>query len=286
MGSTMLRADDLGYSFELLDAYREAGGNAIDNSAVYGPGIAEALKAYYEARGEDALVRLDKGNHHSASGDEGRRVTRQDLDHDVRLNLRGQGVSYSDFYLLHRDDERVPAAEVVQWLHEQKELGRVRAFGVSNWKTHRITEANDAARERGLQPLSISSSNLALAKPNEAMWWEAHSVDAAEREWYAQTRFPLFSWSAGGGGFFARVKSPDIDRVYQNAGNVARRERVERLASDLGHTPSQIALAWTLCQPANVWALVGPRTVEQVQEATAACDIVLDSKQIAWLESG
>ncbi len=288
MGVIPLMAKSDEEAFELLDAYRAAGGNCIDNSYGYGERAGALMRAYYAARGEHALIRLDKGNHHSADGDEGRRVTKADLDHDLRGNLERQGTSSSDIYLLHRDDRRVPAGQVVEWLNEHLEAGRIRAFGGSNWHHTRVAEANEYADAHGLQGFSASSPNLSLAIANEAMWWEALSIsdDPEARAWYADSHVAVLSWSSGGGGFYAGVESPDVKRVYENATNRERKGRVDQLAAELGRTPTQVALAWTLSQRGNIFALIGPASIDQLEDNLGAVDVELAPAQAKWLEDG
>jgi aryl-alcohol dehydrogenase-like predicted oxidoreductase len=286
LGIIPLKHDDLPHSFAIIDRYRELGGNMIDNSVVYGGGFMSMMKAYYESRGEDALIRLDKGCHHRGEGDEGRRVTKKDLDEDVRANLEGQGVTYSDFFVLHRDDRRVPAGEIVEWLNEHKAAGRIRAFGGSNWHHTRIAEANEYAEKHGLQGFSLSSPNLSLATVNEPMWWEAYSIDREGREWHERTGFPLFSWSSAGGGWFAEVDSDNVNRVYRNEENVRRLARAKEMAAQKGVTPYQIALAWTLNQPLNVFALTGPDTIPMLEMNMATADLGLTPPELNYLENG
>lgn len=285
MGVIPLPQNDLPRAFAILDAYRAAGGNVIDNSHIYGKGFAMVMRAYYEANGEDVFVRLDKGNHHHG---ETRRITKEDLDHDLRENLAWQGTTYSDIYLLHRDDPSVPAGEVVEWLNEHRAAGRVHAFGGSNWSHIRIAEANEYAEKHGLQGFSASSPNLSLATANESMWWESLSIseNIEARAWYEKTQFPLFSWSSGGGGFFAGIDSDDIKRVYHNEKNFARRVRLTQMAVEKGVTPTQLALAWTLNQPLEIWGLIGPNSPEQVADNVKAIDIKLTPDELKHLEFG
>jgi aryl-alcohol dehydrogenase-like predicted oxidoreductase len=286
LGIIPLTENDHAKAFEILDAYRDLGGNTIDNSVIYGPGKASLMKAYYEARGEDALIRLDKGCHHGSQDAAGRRVTKQDLDLDVRANLERQGVSYSDFFVLHRDDPTVPAGDVVEWLNEHKEAGRIKAFGGSNWHHSRIETANEYAIKHNLQGFSVSSPNLSLATVNEPMWWEAYTIDREGRDWHERTQFPLLAWSSAGGGWFAEVNSPNVTRVYDNPENHARLARAKELAEKYGVTPYQIALAWTLNQPLNVFALVGPDTTEQLQTNMETVKLNLTPGELHYLEFG
>ncbi len=275
-------------AFALLDAYRAAGGNCIDNSYSYGERAGSLMRSYFAARGEESLIRLDKGNHHHSNDDAGRRVSKETIQHDLDGNLERQAITYSDMYLLHRDDERVPAGEVVEWLNEYVKAGKIRVFGGSNWKHSRIAEANAYAEAHGLQGMSASSPNLSLATANESMWWEALSIsdNAEARAWYGASPVGVLSWSSGGGGFFANVDSDDVHRVYDNPVNFARRDRVRSLASDKGVTPTQLALAWTLHQPGNIFALIGPANLEQLQDNLGAVDLVVSDAERDWLETG
>ena len=283
LGIIPLSTTDQAKSFEILDTYRALGGNIIDNSKIYGQAKAHLMRAYYEARGEDALIRFDKGCHHHG---ETRRVTKEAMDEDIRATLEDQGVTYSDFFVLHRDDPSVPVGDIVEWLNEHKEAGRIKAFGGSNWHHSRIQAANEYAREHNLQGFSVSSPNLSLATVNEAMWWETYTVDREARDWYEETQFPLFAWSSAGGGWFAGATSPDVIRVYENEENKARLARTRELAEKRDVTPYQIALAWTLNQPINIFALVGPDTVEQLQVNMATVNLKLTPEELAYLEFG
>ena len=286
MGVIPLPHNDDVKAFELLDAYRAAGGNIIDNSYHYGPGFSAVMKRYYELHGEEALIRFDKGSHHYYGSENWNRITKEFMDEEIRGNLERQGVSYSDFYVLHRDNEAVPAGDIVEWLNEHKEAGRIRAFGGSNWKARRIAEANEYAEKHGLQPFSASSPNLSLAFPRDEMWTGCHSATPEERAWYATQPIGVFSWSSGGGGFFARIENDDIVRVYHSAENLRRRERVEAMAAAKGVTPTQLALAWFLNLPLNGFGLIGPRNVEQLEDNLKAIDIELTPAEMSILENG
>lgn len=287
MGVIPLPQDDPARAFELLDTYREHGGNIIDNSYNYGEGFAKIMRAYYEKHGQDVLIRFDKGNHHKYGKDDWNQVTKEITDQHVRGNLERQGVEYSDFYSFHRDNPEVPIGEIVEWMNEHIAAGRIKAYGGSNWTAERIAAGNEYAEKHGLQGFSASSPNLSLALANEPMWTGAYQASAADREWYAQNPTAVFSWSSGGGGFFARLDdNADIIRVYHNETNFARRERVAKMAAEKGISETQLALAWTLNQPVNIFALIGPRTPEQVVDNVQAAKIELSQAELDHLEHG
>ncbi|HLK17251.1 MAG TPA: aldo/keto reductase [Fimbriimonadaceae bacterium] len=285
LGSIPFTMDDLDGTAALIDAYRLAGGNTIDLSHVYrSGGCHRALGEYMKTRKcRDALILFDKGCHHYGGV---RRVTREAMASDIQDNHANLGVTMTDFFVPHRDDPLVPVEKIVDWANEHIRAGRIKAFGGSNFLHHRFAEGNGYATAKGLQGFSASSPNLSLASPNEPMWTECLSLDPVARDWYAESGFPVFSWSSGGGGFFAGIDTPDIRRVYHNRINFGRLERVKEFAKKLGATPTAVSLAWTLNQPVNIFALIGPTDPSQLADNLTALDISLTPDELRYLEHG
>ncbi len=280
-GSMPLSKDSLDESLALLDEYVRLGGNAIDTAQVYGPDRHHVVGEFLRTRGREALIVMDKGCHPLGGRN---RLTREDLISDLCGDQERMGIDHTEFFVLHRDDPSVPVERVIDWFNEQ--LGRIDAFGASNWQADRIQAANDYAASHGMQGFSMSSSNLSLAFPQDEMWKGAVAADPKTREWHARTGFPLFSWSSGAGGFFAGLDTPDVRRVYRNEENLVRKARAEQLAKKYGVSPTQIAVAWVLHQPMNVFAIIGPRTLEELRDGMAAEDLKLAPEEVTWLESG
>lgn len=282
MGSIPLSEDNRDGAYELMDAFVAAGGNTIDLATVYGPGRYRLIGDYLRNRGRDCLMLFDKGCHHS----DVRRVTREAMAEDIASNQANLGWDHTEFFVLHRDDPSIPAGEVVEWLNEHKNAGRIDVFGGSNWHHTRIEAANDYAEKHGLQGFSVSSPNLSLATVNEPMWAECLTLDQEGRDWHQKSGFPIFAWSSGGGGFFAGVASDDVRRVYFNEENSRRKGRAGEVAARHNVTVPQIALAWTLCQPSQPWCLIGPGNVAQLNESLGALDVALSAADLNYLEFG
>ena len=267
---------------EVIEEYVRLGGNAIDTAHIYGPDKHTLVGGYLRSAGRDKLIVMDKGCHPYQRN----RVTEEDMAADIRDTHERMGVDHTEFFVLHRDDPDVPVGEIVEWLNVHKKEGRIDAFGGSNWSCERIAEANRYAEAHGLQGMSLSSPNLALAVPIEPMWSGAHSVTRADRDWFARTGFPLFSWSSGAGGFFAGLETDNVKRVYFNEENHGRKDRATELAKKHGVSPTQIAVAWTLNQPLNVFAIVGPRTAAEVRENMETVMLQLTAEELDYLERG
>lgn len=284
LGSVPFSTAELDNTFALIDAFSKAGGNTIDLSHVYRGGDCHRALGQYmrETDSREKFILFDKGCHHYST----RRVTREAMASDILDNHTNLGVTMTEFFTLHRDDPQVPASRIVDWANEHIRAGRIKAFGGSNYLHHRFIEGNAYAAENDLQGFSAGSPNFSLASPNEPMWTECYWVDQVARDWYAESQLPLFSWSSGGGGFFAEIDAPDIRRVYHNRVNFARLERVKEFAKKLDATQTAVALAWTLNQPVNIFALIGPANAAQLADNLTALDITLDPDQLRYLEHG
>lgn len=288
MGSMVCTTDDMPLTRELLDAYVAAGGNCLDTAHVYGGGKSErAIGQWMAERGNrDKIIVLDKGAHPYWTEP---RVNPECIRQDITESLERLQTDTIDLYLLHRDDPNVPVGPIVECLNAEKEAGRIRAFGGSNWTPQRLEAANAYARSHGLTPFAASSPHLSLAAINEAMWSGCLALDAEGRAWHEATQFPLFPWSAQANGFFTGrfapddISNKDVARVYYNEGNWERLRRARELAAKKHVTANQIALAYVLNQPFPVFALIGPRSTAELMDSLPAMNITLTQEERRWL---
>ena len=283
-GSVPLQETDLDRSFALLDAFVEAGGNAIDTAHIYGGGSqARVLARWMKARGNrDEMVILDKGCHPMG----GPRVNAQSIRHDVEDELSRLDTDSLDAWSFHRDQPGVDVRPLVDELHKLMEEGKIRCYGASNWTLPRQEEFNQHATWRGAAPLAFNNPNYCLAIPNEQMWGDSHSLRGSEEAWHTAHQIPLVSWSAAAAGWFAGVEGADVMRVFANPENELRRARVREMAKERGASPVQVALAWVLTAPFPTWAIIGGDRPEHFAEAAGAFALELSAADRAWLESG
>ena len=285
-------------SAEVLDAVLALGCTMIDTAHVYGGGTSERAIGKWLARGpRERVLILSKGAHPDAKGP---RVTPAAIASDLRESLERLQTDYIDLYLLHRDDPRLPVGPLVEALNEHLAAGRVRAIGVSNWSSARITAANTYAALHGLTPLAASSPHYGLAEQHEAPWTDAYTLtgtgQAAERDWYVRTQTPVLAWSSLASGFFSgryhadrlheMVSGTDemIKRVYCSPANFSRLDRARALAAERGVSVAQVALAYSLSQPLNLFALVGAVSGAEYADSAAALDLALTPAELEWLD--
>lgn len=285
MGTMIFKPGELRLAASVLDHFFAVGGNAFDTAHVYR--CEETVGEWIKLRGvREELVVIGKGARDEAGTPEG--LTAQLLETLEKMQL-----DYLDIYMLHTDNPAVPVGEFVECLNEHKRAGRVRAFGGSNWSVERLAEANAYAQAHGLTGFAVSSPNLSLAEWNEPMWPKCLTAsDAASRAWYTQTQLPLFAWSSQATGFFTgRYRPEDRDnpalagivRTWFNEGNFQRLARARELAQAKGATAAQIALAYVLCQPFPTFALIGPQTIDELNDVLPALDITLAPEEMRWL---
>lgn len=298
-GTIMIRSDREAESFALLDAVLEMGCTTFDTAHGYGNGDVErTVGRWVRDRGvRDDIVIIGKGAHHNQDR---QRVTPFDITADIHDSLARFGFDFIDLYLLHRDDPSQPVGPIIETLNEHKAAGKIGVFGGSNWSIARIEEANAYAEAHGLEGFVASSPNFSLAEQAKPPWPNCVTISGpqaeADRKWYAQNQMPLFTWSSLAGGFFSgRFRRDNLDtfdsgldklcvETYCFESNFQRLDRVEELAKEKGMTIPQIATAYVLSVPLNIFALVGCWTPAEFRDNLDAVKVKLTPEEIAWLE--
>ena len=114
--------------------------------------------------------------------------------------------------------------------------------------------------------------------------------------WYEETQLPLFTWSSLAGGFFSgrfrrdnlAEKEDYFDKLaidsYCVEENFQRLDRVQILADEKGMTAPQVAMAYVMSAPMNIFALIGSRTPQEFQANLDASRHKLTPAEVAWLE--
>lgn len=281
----------------LVSAFIEAGGCFFDTAHCYSFWVENGLGASEREFGA-CLKRLDcwnkvvvgtKGGH----PDGGVNYRRPDaymsesmVKSDVDESLERLGAERIDLYYLHRDDPRMPVAEVIGILNREIERGHIRYIGASNWSIQRIAEANEYASKHGLQGFVTSQLHWSLADPN----WKSgpdpimRYVTEEDREWYASVGMSILAYSSTAGGYFA--SSHSNSGTYDNPTNIKRRKRVEELASNINCTSAQIAMAYLLHQKPLTIPIFRTTNQAHLKEIMDSVSISLSDEQVQWLRDG
>jgi len=300
-GTTMFGGDmNQDESFALLDQVYQLGCNTIDTANVYGGGQSERIVGnWMQARDlRDKIVIITKGGAHS---EDRRRTTPFDITSDLFESLARLKTEYVDLYLLHRDNPDVPVGPIVNVLNEHLQAGRIHALGVSNWTQSRIEDAAAYAHANGLTAFVASSPQFSLADSHAEPWPLCVSLSGdsglAARKWYADIQMPLLAWSPLASGFFSgrfqrgnlhdfgeREWDEVVVRTYASEANFQRYDRAGILAGEKGVSVAQVALAFVMNQPMNLFAVVGPHSGRKFKENIEAVNIRLTQQEMAWLD--
>lgn len=270
----------------MFDDFFERGGNTFDTAHIYAGGRQERLLGdWIRLRSVRADVNVIVKGAHTPW------CTPRYLTTQLHESLERLQIDCADVYLMHRDNPEIAVKEFVDVLNEHVRAGRIKAFGGSNWSVARIAEANEYARQNGLQGFSVASNNLSLAKMNRPIWGGCVTAnDPVSLDYLQSTQLSLLSWSSQARGFFlpgmadpANRDNREMVEVWYSEDNFERLRRAKELAAKLNVSPMNLALAWVLHQEFPAFALIGPRTLEETRTSWPALGIELTREQVKWL---
>lgn len=282
-------------SAKIIDAFLERGHNFIDTANVYAGGRSEEIVGRAIAARRDEVVLATKGfNPSEGSGPNDRGNSRANLTRSLEGSLRRLGTDYVDLYQVHSWDPTTPVDETMATLDSFVRDGKVRYVGCSNWLASQIVEAQTFAHRRGSAPLVSLQPQYSLVVRDI----EVDVLSTAERHGLG-----VIVWSPLAGGLltgkhtkenspqdsrFEKVQPGDIWQMLRYALFTDRNfeivAKVGEVASSLGATHTAVAIAWTIAQRGITSAIIGPRSVEQLEDNLAAAELQLPSNARDELE--
>lgn len=299
-GTMCLKIEEKKSGFQLLDEVYEMGITAFDCAAVYSGGESEAVLGEWinDRNLREKVTVITKGAHPSKWRN---RVTPYDILSDVHDSLARLDTTYIDVYLLHRDDPEIPVSILVDTLNRLYEKGAIRCFGGSNWTYERIQEANEYAYKFGLEPFTVTSPNYSLARQVNNPWGgNCVTLSGPEQEeartYFKKLKMPVLAYSSLGRGFLSGKLSSDrpqeaehildcaAKKGYVCKENFERLRRAEILAKKYGVSVPQIAVAWVIMQPYNVFPIIGAKNATHMKDNVDALKIKLTQKEQDWLD--
>ena len=275
-------------AFEVMERYLALSGRAFDTARVYGEfGASEKIVGeFVRAHGVQKEVTIvTKGAHHSVF-DEQRtpRLSEGDIKKDLHESLDALKLDCVDIYLLHRDDPRREVGEIVETMHGLVKSGLIKRAGVSNWKYDRIKRANEYAKEHALTGFTFNQVEFGRAVINSDYRPDPTlvSLDADEYEKFASDGLgvKLMAYSAQSNGFFYKAAKGGVENLPQgikdkflNARTLRNLGLITSAAEKCGATPAAVALSSVICDKLNIAAVVGARTVLQMEETMSALSL-------------
>ena len=257
----------------VIAAY-EAGYTLFDNADIYCRGEAERVlgDALKEVAGmRDRVAIATKGGVRAAGDPQPDAPGRYDFSASHLINtceqsLRRLGVEMIDLYLLHRPDFLADPAEVAEAFSQLKAGGKVRYFGVSNFRPTLVTALQAACP----MPLVVHQVEISLAR------LEAFSDGTLDQ--CLIERITPMAWSPlaagligdGANRLLPSQQSYRPERFLPELDAVARTRGASRMV---------IALAWLLKHPARIQPIIGSTKPERIREAAKAADLELTREE-------
>ncbi len=267
----------------MLDAYTEAGGNAIDTAINYRGGASESIVGELLAgRRDDYVVATKYTVSRNAKDANGGGNHRKNLVLSLETSLQRLRTDYVDIYWVHMWDRLTPLEETMRALDDVVRAGKVLYVGISDAPAWVVARAHTLAEWRGWTPFVGLQVPYSLVNRDI----ERDLLPMAEA-----LGLGVAAWSPLGGGVlsgkFSGSQAPTGTRV--DAGSISERDSaiagtVVEVAGELGVSPAQVAIAWTRTRSASVLPIVGARRLDQLEDNLRAVDVVLPDKALARLD--
>lgn len=289
-------------SFAIMDRALEEGIQFWDTADVYGgkkgESLTEKLLGRYFAQGggrRDRVVLATKVFGPMNTGDGPmdpnleRGLSARKIIQECEGSLKRLRVDHIDIYQMHHVDRECPVEEILQAMDRLIAEGKILYISSSNFAGWDIALFNEIARSRGR--VGLVSEQCVYNLSNRAA--EAEVLPAAQH--YGMGVIP---WSPLAGGILGGILQKEQDGRRGRQGVSEHVERIrdqleawEKLASDAGHGPGELALAWLRHQPAVTAPIIGPRTMEQLESALRSLEIkrdtdILDAVDKIWKPVG
>ncbi|WP_130617238.1 aldo/keto reductase [Dyella amyloliquefaciens] len=279
-------------SFELLDAFVDAGFNLIDTADVYSAwvpgnrgGESETIigKWLKQSGKRDKVVIATK----VAKWGEHPGLSPMNINQAVEGSLKRLQTDYIDLYQAHEDDASVPLHETLGAFGKLIEQGKVRVIGASNYVADRFAEALKVSAEHGLPRYETLQPEYNLVS-RKAYEKELEPLAIAEN-------IGVINYYALASGFLSGKYRSEDDlaksaarggsvRKYLNAQGLGVLAALDTVAKARNATPAQVALAWLIARPSVTAPIASATSIPQLKELLGAVDLTLGRDEIALLD--
>ena len=271
----------------LVDRFADAGGTAIDTAASYQVGESEENLGRILAGRRDRFTIATKFAIGGATPDgsgvlqtgNGRRA----MFRSVEDSLRRLGTDYLDLLYVHFPDFVTPVEEIVRAFDDLASAGKILYAGLSNFPAWMTARGVTLADVRGWTPISAVQFEYSLVE---------RSGDRDNLPMAEALGLGAALWSPLGGGLLTgKYRSSSAGRLTEwnrlvhaedEPVKAATVDAVLDAASELGVPPARVAVAWLLERarrsPTGVVPVIGPRTVDQLDDYLAALDVDLGAE--------
>ncbi|HEV7707832.1 MAG TPA: aldo/keto reductase [Asanoa sp.] len=279
-------------SFAIMDRALEHGINFFDTADVYGwklgEGVTEQIVGRWLAQGggrREKVVLATKVFGRMGDWPNERGLSARHIIRGCEESLRRLQTDSIDLYQMHHVSRETPWEEIWQAMETLVAQGKVVYVGSSNFAGWHLARAQESAARRHFLGLVSEQSIYNLLTRHI----ELEVVPAA-----LEYGIGIIPWSPLHGGLLSgilrKMAAGEAARGTKGRaadGLAAHRETIEayeKLSADLGHEPTNVALAWLLSRPGVTAPIIGPRTMAQLDSALGALDVEFDKATLGRLD--
>lgn len=279
-------------SFAIMDRAFESGINFIDTADIYGQdGLSERIVGKWLAQGKnrERTVLATKFRFRMWEGANGSGASRYRIMRTVEESLRRLGTDRIDLYQIHMQDIDTPEEETLRALDDLVTQGKVLYIGASNYAAYRLTNSLWTSRTEHLARFVSLQMQYSLV---------ARELEREHIPLCLEHGLGVLPWSPLAGGFLTGKYDKDQpppegtrlekwkDRLsgFDTPRNWRIIAAVREVAEERGATPTAVSLAWVVQKPAVTSAIFGARSVEQLDQCTAAAELTLSAEEMKRLD--
>jgi aryl-alcohol dehydrogenase-like predicted oxidoreductase len=293
-GNVLGWTTDQAMGFRVLDAFVDAGFNAIDTADTYSRwvpgnkgGESETIIGHWQKQnGKRARVLiLTKIGHEMAPDKKGLR--KRYIKTGVEESLKRLQTDVIDLYQAHRDDESTPMQESLEAFADLIKEGKVRAIGASNFTAKRLTEALEISKQHGLPRYECLQPRYNL--------YDRRDYEGELENLCAKEMIGVIPYYGLASGFLTGKYRSSMDfgksqrgarmSDYLNARGIAILAALDKVAGIHRTTPAAVALAWLMARSSVAAPIASATNPDQVKDFGAAARLKLSAFDIGALDS-
>jgi aryl-alcohol dehydrogenase-like predicted oxidoreductase len=279
-------------SIRIMHAALDAGINFVDTADVYSRGGSEEIVGKALKGRRDSVVLATKV--HGPMGDDPNEFgnSRRWIVKEVENSLRRLQTDWIDLYQIHRPEEDTDIDETLGALSDLVHQGKVRYIGSSTFPASQIVEAQWVAERRGRERFVSEQPPYSLL---------VRGVEADVLPTCRRHAMGVIPWSPLAGGWLTGrwrkgQEPPQSSRAErlpqrydlslpQNQRKLDAVEELAKLAEELGISLIHLAIAFVIRHPAVTAAIIGPRTMEQLESQLGAVDVELSDEVLDRIDA-
>ena len=272
-------------SFSVMSRALEAGITFFDTANIYNDGLTETIIGNWlieDKSRRDQIVLATKLYGSTGEGPNEGRLSAYHIRRACEDSLRRLQTDHIDLYQMHHIDRRTPWDEIWQGMEQLVREGKISYVGSSNFAAWHIARAQGIAAQRNF---------LGLVSEQSVYNLRSRKIELEVLPCCRELGLGVIPYSPMGGGLLCGVlDNPTTGR----RGRESNRETIEthrpqfeayeELCASIGQSPANVALAWVLNNPDVTAPIIGPRTIEHIEQNLSVLELKLDDETLMKLD--